>query len=103
MVYASPTLNYMADIPLVNLQRLQNRVLYAIGNIDRCTSVYNLQVAFKIPYMYGYIIKLCNKLAEVIQNHLNPNVHGTGQGEAVHRKYKKLKLGSGHACDHLGV
>jgi hypothetical protein len=47
--------------------------------------------------MYDYITKLCRKLAEVIQNHLNPNVQAIGQEEAMHRKYKRLKLGGGQA------
>jgi hypothetical protein len=38
------------------------------------------------------------KQAEVIQNHENKNVRYIGQGEARHRKYKKLKLGGGHVC-----
>jgi hypothetical protein len=38
--------------------------------------------------------------AEVIPTHVNPNVHGIGQGEARHRKYKRIKLGFGQACDH---
>jgi hypothetical protein len=37
--------------------------------------------------------------AEVILNHVNPNVHDTVQGEARHRKYKRLKLGGGQAYD----
>jgi hypothetical protein len=32
---------------------------------------------------------------EVIQNHDNENVRTIGQGEARHRKYKRLKLGGG--------
>jgi hypothetical protein len=51
-------------------------------------------VAFKILYVYDYITKLCRTQAKVILNHINPNVHGIGQGEARHRKYKRLKLGS---------
>jgi hypothetical protein len=35
----------------------------------------------------------------VIQNHDNENVHNIGQGEAWHRKYKKLKLGGGQVYD----
>jgi hypothetical protein len=38
--------------------------------------------------------------AEVILNHDMESVHYTGQGEARHRKYKRLKLGSGQAYDH---
>jgi hypothetical protein len=33
-------------------------------------------MTLKIPYVYDYITKLCRKQAEVIQNHLNPNVQG---------------------------
>jgi hypothetical protein len=35
----------------------------------------------------------------VIQNHKNANVRNIGQGEARHRKYKRLKLGGGQAYD----
>jgi hypothetical protein len=44
-------------------------------------------VVFKIPYLYDYITKLCRIQAEVIINHVNPNVRDTGQGEVRHRKY----------------
>jgi hypothetical protein len=36
---------------------------------------------------------------EVIQNHDNESVLNIGQGEARHRKYKRLKLGGGQAYD----
>jgi hypothetical protein len=42
-------------------------------------------------------MKLCKRQAEVIQNHENEHVRSTGQGEAGHRKYKRLKLGGGQA------
>jgi hypothetical protein len=32
--------------------------------------------------------------------HVNPNVHGSGQGEARHNKFKGSKLGGGQAYDH---
>jgi hypothetical protein len=51
----------------------------------------------KIPYVYDFITKLCRQQAEVIQNHANPNVRNIGQGEAQHRKYKRL--GGGQAYD----
>jgi hypothetical protein len=57
-------------------------------------------VAFKLPYVYDFITKLCRTQTEVILNHVNPKLRGIGQGEAMHRKYKRLKLGSGHAYDH---
>jgi hypothetical protein len=38
--------------------------------------------------------------AEVTQNHENEHVCSTGHAKARHRKYKKLKLGSGQAYNH---
>jgi hypothetical protein len=58
-------------------------------------------MVFKIPYMYDCIIKLCRTQAEVFLNHPNPNMRGIGQGEARHRKYKRLNLGGNHAYDCL--
>jgi hypothetical protein len=52
-------------------------------------------MALKIPYMYDYITTLCRIEAEVIQNHLNLNVCAIGQGGAMRRKHKGLKLGDG--------
>jgi hypothetical protein len=43
---------------------------------------------------------MCRQQAEVVQYHENELVHGIGQGEARHRKYKRLKLGSGQAHNH---
>jgi hypothetical protein len=82
---------------MMKLQRLQNKVLRTIGNFPRRTPVRELHMAFKLPYVYDYITKLCRQQAEVIQNH--ENVRNIGQGEARHWKYKKLKLGGGHAYD----
>jgi hypothetical protein len=49
--------------------------------------------------VYGYVTELCRKQAIAIQDHLNPNVHAIGEGEAMSRKYKKLKLAGGQAYD----
>jgi hypothetical protein len=50
--------------------------------------------------LHFYIYRrLYRQQAEVIQNHENANVHNTGQGEAQHRKHKRLKLGGGQAHD----
>jgi hypothetical protein len=87
----------------MKLQRLQNRVLRAIGNLDRNTPVRDLHLAFRSPYVYDYITKLCRRQAEVILNHENPNVRAIGQGEPRHRKYKRLKLGSRQAYDRSSV
>jgi hypothetical protein len=76
-----------------------NRVLRAVGNLDRCTPIREMHVASQIPYVYEYKTKLCRTQAELILKHVNPNVRGIGQGESRHRKYKRLKLGGGQACD----
>jgi hypothetical protein len=39
MTYACPTWEFAADTHLMKLQRLQNRVLRVIGNLDRSTPV----------------------------------------------------------------
>jgi hypothetical protein len=77
----------------LKLQRLQNRVLGTTGNFPRRTLVRELHKALCIPYVYDYMTKLSRQQAEVIQNHENANVRNIGQGEARHRKYKRLKLG----------
>jgi hypothetical protein len=46
--YACLTWEYAADTHLLKLQRLQNRALRAMGNRDRCTTVREFYVAFKI-------------------------------------------------------
>jgi hypothetical protein len=61
--------------------------------------VRELHVAFKLPYVYDYITKLCMQQAEVIQNHENENVHNIGQDKTRHR----LKLGDSQAYDHSSV
>jgi hypothetical protein len=48
-------------------------------------------------------LKLLTLPAEIIQNHENENVRYIGQGEAPHRKYKRLKLGGGHVYDCSSV
>jgi hypothetical protein len=62
-----------------------------------------LDIAFQIPSVYDYITKLCRQQAEVIQNHVNENVCNIGQGEAHHRKYKRLKLGGSQAFNRSSV
>jgi hypothetical protein len=99
MTYACPAWEFAADTHLLKLLRLQNKVLRTIGNFPRRTPVRDVHVAFKIPYVYYFITKLCRHQAEVIQNHQNPNVSNIGEGEAQHRKYKWLKRGGGQSYD----
>jgi hypothetical protein len=94
-----PAWEIAADTHLSKLQRLKNKVLRTIGNFPRCTSVGDLHTAFNLPYSYDYIIKLYRQQAKVIQYHENDYVRGIGQGEARHRKYKRLELGGGQAYD----
>jgi hypothetical protein len=85
------------DAHLLKLQHLQNRVLHTVGNLERCTLVGELHMAFKIPYVYDYVTELCKTQAEVILSHVNPNVCDIEQGKARHRKCKRLELGRGQA------
>jgi hypothetical protein len=78
---------------------MQNKVLRIIGIFPGCTLFRDLHTAFNLPYVYDYIIKFCKQQTEVIQNHVNEYVRGIGQGEAIHRKYKRLKLSGGQAYD----
>jgi hypothetical protein len=97
MTYACPSWESAADIHLLKLQRLQNKFSRIIGNFPSVTPIRDFHTAFNLPYVYDYIIKLCRQQAEVIQNHDNEHVRSIGQGEAIHKKYKKLKLGGGQA------
>jgi hypothetical protein len=87
----------------IEVAGLQNKVHRTIGNFPRRTSVRDIHESFQIPYVYDYIAKSCRQQAEVIQNHENENVRYIGQGEAQHRKYKRLKLGGGHVYDCSSV
>jgi hypothetical protein len=61
---------------------------------------------FSHGFQPSVCIRLYNKLfrqqAEDIQNHDNECVRSIGQGEARHRKYKRLKLCGGKAYDRSG-
>jgi hypothetical protein len=54
----------------------------AIRNHVTCAPGHKLHLAFKIPYLYGFITKLYRTLAEAILNRVNPITYGIGQGEA---------------------
>jgi hypothetical protein len=55
MTYACPAWELAADIHLLKLQCLQNKVLHTIGNFPRCTPVCYSHTAFNLPYLYYYI------------------------------------------------
>jgi hypothetical protein len=58
-----------------------------------------MHVAFRVPYVYDYMTKLCRRQVEIINNYENENVRNIEQGETLHRKYKRLILGGGHVYD----
>jgi hypothetical protein len=96
MTYACPTWEFSADTHLMKLQRLQNRVLRAIGKLYRRT-----------PVRYSVHVRLHNQTMqrqrEVILNHENPNVRAIVQGETRHMKHKRLELGGGQVYDRSSV
>jgi hypothetical protein len=56
MTHACPAWELAADTGLLKLQRLQNKVLRAIGNFPRCTPDRDLHTDFNIPHVCDYII-----------------------------------------------
>jgi hypothetical protein len=52
MTYACPAWEFAADNHLLQLQRLQNKVLHSIGKFPRRTPVRDLHMAFQISYIY---------------------------------------------------
>jgi hypothetical protein len=97
MTYGCPNWEYAAYAHLLKLHRLQNNAVRVIGNLDRCTPVRELHVAFNIPYVYGCVTEECRIPSGAILSHVNPNVLEIGQGEIRYRKYKRLKFGGGQA------
>jgi hypothetical protein len=65
----------------------------------RNNPIRDMHICFQIPYVYDYITKLCRQQAKVSQRQENTHVRNIGQGEARHRKYKRLKLGGDQAYD----
>jgi hypothetical protein len=49
-------------------------------------------LAFNLPYVYDYIIKLCRQQAEVVQNYENEHVCSRGHGESRHTCIRSLTL-----------
>jgi hypothetical protein len=104
MTCASHAWEVVAGALLLKLQHFAKQ-----GSPHHCqfskahTPARELHKAFGIPYIYDYLTKSCRQQAEVIQNHENANVRNIGQGEAQHRKCKRLKVGDGQAYDRSSV
>jgi hypothetical protein len=101
MTYVFLAREFTADDPILKLQRLQNSLFLATGNLDGCTPVPELYVAFKISCGYDYVTKLWRTPRELILYRVNPNLGGIGQGEARHKNHKRLKYCGGQAYDRL--
>jgi len=56
-------------------------------------------VTLKTAYIYDFTTKLLRQEAEITQNNKNADVRSIGQSEAVHRKFKRLKLSGGQTCN----
>jgi hypothetical protein len=63
----------------------------------------NDEYVFTAKTLKGAVCYVVKPQAEVIQNHENENVRYNGQGEAPHRKFKRLKLGGGHVYNYSSV
>jgi hypothetical protein len=61
MTYACPAWEFAAETFVMKLQRLQNKVLRAIGSFPRIISVRDTHVALHIPYVHDYISKSCRQ------------------------------------------
>jgi hypothetical protein len=83
-----PAWEFAADTHLLNLKRLQDKVLRTIGKFPRCTPFRELHVVFQVSYIYDYVTKFCRQQAEVVQNYENADVCDIGKGEARHRKIR---------------
>jgi hypothetical protein len=87
MTCGSPVWEYAADI---DITAHKNKVLRNNDNYSRCTPVRDLHMVFEVSYIYDYMTKLRRQQAEIIHNHGYENFRNIGQGEARHRKYKKV-------------
>jgi hypothetical protein len=82
----------------MKLQRLQNTVHCTIDKLSKTfTDHREIHVVFSIPYIYGFITRLCRQQADVIRNHENAYIGRIGINAVAHRKGKRLKLCGGRA------
>jgi hypothetical protein len=79
------------------LQRLQNKVLRTIGNFPRRTQVRDLHMALNLPNVYDYTTNCAGDKQKSYKIMENEHVRSIEEGEARHRKFRRLKLGGGQA------
>jgi hypothetical protein len=75
--------------------RMQGEVLVTAGNRPRSVLPRSLHVAFKIPYVYDFIKKLCRQRAAAIRN----RVHNIWRRKAQQMTCKGPKPSGGEAYD----
>jgi hypothetical protein len=61
-----------------NLLKWHNKVLCTIVSVPRRTATRDLHMAFKIPYLYAFVMKLYRRQATVILNHDNVTIPDIG-------------------------
>jgi hypothetical protein len=71
-----------------------------IGKLPRSTPVSDLHMTFNLLYVYDYITDYAGNKQKSYKVKRTYTFTGVGQGEARHRKYKRLELGGGQAYDH---
>jgi hypothetical protein len=77
--------------PSLETAASEKKVIRTVCNSLRGTLTRDLHMAFKIPYLYDFVTKLCRQQATVTLNHANVNIRKIGQGMAQHSKKKKKK------------
>jgi hypothetical protein len=101
--YACPTWEFAVDSHLLELQRLQNRVLRTIGNLSRRTPTHALHLALQIPYVYDYVTGICRIQAEVTQKPDDLNIRNIERNESQSGIFKRLEPSGGQAYDRSSV
>jgi hypothetical protein len=76
---------------------MQNKGLRTTGKFPGRTPVRELHTAFNLPYVYD--LMQATSTGHTKAREWTEHIRSTGQGEARHRKYKRLKLGGGQAYD----
>jgi hypothetical protein len=76
--------NSWPDSHLLKLQRLQNKIFRTIGKLPWHTPTRDLHMAFKMPYLYDFVTKLCRQQSVILNESVN--IRNFGQGEAQRRK-----------------
>jgi hypothetical protein len=90
MTYVCPTWKYAVGAHLMKLHNLHKSFLQNWRTWHSYLST-----------KYDFQNSLCvQNTGRSNLNHQKQTVCGTGEGDAMHWKYKRLKLGSGQAYDH---